>query len=144
MSVWTELASKLEAGGKVVADKAKDLSQIAALKAQIVSCDNTLLKNYKELGKAYYEAHKDDEAFVYSEFMTAIEEALIKKEDLNSQIAALKAASGETAEVEEAVAEPEEDAVKEAPIEESEAAYDSLFESPVEETEAKAEESEEA
>lgn len=93
MSVWTDIAGKLEEGGKVVVDKAKLLSQIASLKAQTVSCDSMIIKNYKELGKAYYEAHKDDEANDYADFMATIKESMEKKDELNAQIAELKAAA---------------------------------------------------
>ena len=95
MSVWTDIADKLEAGSKVAVAKAKELSEIAQLKAQIVGCDNLLVKNYKELGKAYYETHKDDEAFEYSEYMDTIKDALAKKDELNAKIAEIKVASGE-------------------------------------------------
>jgi len=94
MSVWNEISEKIGAGSKVVADKAKELSQLATLKAQAVSCDSIILKNYKDLGKAYYEAHKDDEAYDYADYMTVIKEQIAKKEELNEQIAALKASAG--------------------------------------------------
>lgn len=90
MSVWTDFTEKVEAGSKVVADKAKELSSLAALKAQIVQCDNTISKSYKDIGKAYYEAHKDDESLEYAELMITIKEQLDKKEELNCKIAELK------------------------------------------------------
>jgi len=114
MSIWTDLAGKLEAGSKVAAAKAKDLSQLAQLKAQVVSCDNLLLKNYKDLGKAYFEAHKDDEAFEYAEYMDILKETIAKKDDLNAQIALLKASTAEAAEATEEAASDAEDVVETA------------------------------
>ncbi|GEM_PF-2056400 len=134
MSIWTDLAGKLEAGSKVAAAKAKDLSQLAQLKAQVVSCDNLLLKNYKELGKAYYEAHKDDEEFRYAECMATIKDALAKKDALNAQIAELKAAGGETAEEVTEAAEEAEETVAEA-IEEATEVVEDAVEEVVEATE---------
>ena len=134
MSIWTDLAGKLEAGSKVAAAKAKDLSQLAQLKAQVVSCDNLLLKNYKELGKAYYEAHKDDEEFQYAEFMATIKDALAKKDDLNAQIAELKAAGGEAAEEATDVAEEVAETIEEA-TEEAAEAVEEVVEEAVEATE---------
>ena len=41
--------------GKVVADKAKQLAEIASLKSQIGTCEEVIKKNYAEIGKLYYE-----------------------------------------------------------------------------------------
>ena len=86
------MAEKAKTGGKAVADKAKELSQIASLKAQIASEENVINKNYKELGKAYYEAHKDEEEFTYSEYMTNIRNAFVKKAELTCEVERLTAA----------------------------------------------------
>ncbi len=103
MSFWNDLGEKVQSGskivaekaktgGKAVADKAKELSQIASLKAQIASEENVINKNYKELGKAYYEAHKDEEEFAYSEYMTNIRNAFVKKAELTCEVERLTAA----------------------------------------------------
>lgn len=103
MSFWNDLGEKVQSGskivaekaktgGKAVADKAKELSQIASLKAQIASEENVINKNYKELGKAYYEAHKDEEEFTYSEYMTNIRNAFVKKAELTCEVEMLTAA----------------------------------------------------
>ena len=103
MSFWNDLGEKVQSGskivaekaktgGKAVADKAKELSQIASLKAQIDSEENVINKNYKELGKAYYEAHKDEEEFTYSEYMTNIRNAFVKKAELTCEVERLTAA----------------------------------------------------
>ena len=102
MSFWNDLGEKVQSGskivaekaktgGKAVADKAKELSQIASLKAQIASVENVIYKNYKELGKAYYEAHKDEEEFTYSEYMTNIRNAFVKKAELTCEVERLTA-----------------------------------------------------
>ena len=103
MSFWNDLGEKVQSGskivaekaktgGKAVADKAKELSQIASLKAQIASEENVINKNYKELGKAYYEAHKDEEEFTYYEYMTNIRNAFVKKAELTCEVERLTAA----------------------------------------------------
>ena len=103
MSFWNDLGEKVQSGskivaekaktgGKAVADKAMELSQIASLKAQIASEENVINKNYKELGKAYYEAHKDEEEFTYSEYMTNIRNAFVKKAELTCEVERLTAA----------------------------------------------------
>lgn len=45
--------------GRALADKAKDVAQIAKLKAQIVSCEEVIRKNYLEIGKMVYEAYEE-------------------------------------------------------------------------------------
>ena len=92
MSLWNDITEKVGAGSRVVADKAKEVSEIANIRAQIVSCDNTLVKNFKELGKAYFEAHKDDIDGDFSDIMNVIKEATAKKAGLNDQLAERKAA----------------------------------------------------
>jgi len=87
MSFWDDITGKVSEGSKIVADKAKEVSEIANLRAQIVSCDNVLVKKYKELGKAYYAAHKDDIDKEFAEITTAIDEAEAKKAELNEKLA---------------------------------------------------------
>lgn len=45
--------------GRAIADKAKELTQIAKLKAQIVSCEEIIRKNYLEIGKKVFEAYDE-------------------------------------------------------------------------------------
>ncbi len=87
MSLWDDITEKVGTGSKIVADKAKEVSEIANLRAQIISCDNTLVKNYKELGKAYFEAHKDEVSGEFDDIMKIIKEASDKKASLNEQLA---------------------------------------------------------
>ena len=82
MSLWNDITEKVGAGSKVVADKAKEVSEIANIRAQIVGCDNTLVKNFKELGKAYFEAHKDDLDGEFSEIMGVIKAVLTRQAEL--------------------------------------------------------------
>lgn len=94
MSLWDDITEKVGAGSKVVADKAKEVSELANIRAQIVSCDNTLVKNYKELGKAYFEAHKNDLDPEFADIMNIIREASDRKADLSDQLAERKSAKG--------------------------------------------------
>lgn len=51
--------------GKAVADKAKQMTEIASLKSQIGTCEEVIKKNYLEIGKTYYETfgNEPEEAF---------------------------------------------------------------------------------
>ena len=90
MSFWDDVTEKVSAGSRVVADKAKEVSEIANIRAQIVSCDNTLVKNYKALGKAYFEAHKDDASGEFADVMKNIKDAADKKNALSDLLKARK------------------------------------------------------
>lgn len=116
MANWEEVKDKLEAGGKMVADKAKEIIDIAGMRAQMVSCDTTMSKNFRELGKAYYEAHKDDDT-EFADIMTIIKDAAAKKADLEAQLAELKAANAISDDDVEEVTREVEDAPVEAPAE---------------------------
>ena len=91
MSLWNDITEKVGAGSRVVADKAKEVSELANIRAQIVSCDNTLAKNYKALGKAYFEAHKDDLSGEFADVMKNIKDAADKKSALNDLLKERKA-----------------------------------------------------
>ena len=56
MEFFDKLSETIVSAGKDVGQKAKDVSGIAKLKMDIRS------KQYAELGKAYYEKHKDEES----------------------------------------------------------------------------------
>lgn len=124
MSLWDDITEKVGAGSKLVANKAKEVSEIANIRAQIVSCDNALVKNYKELGKAYYEAHKDDVDKEFADIMKNIKDASDKKADLNDQLTvrkeAMKAGGVDTSDLDDVAedlaekAEEVTDTVKEA------------------------------
>lgn len=116
MANWEEVKDKLEAGGKMVADKAKEIIDIAGMRAQMVSCDTTMSKNFRELGKAYYEAHKDDDT-EFADIMTIIKDAAAKKADLEAQLAELKAANAISDDDVEEVTRKVEDAPVEDPAE---------------------------
>ncbi len=100
-------------------DKAKDVSRIAKLTLEINSEKDVIRKAYAEIGKLYYESHKDDpEGF----FVQLCDEVTLAKENIaakEAEIADLKSRDGNddsiTVEFEEVVSddekahEPEED-----------------------------------
>lgn len=95
MSFLNDLGETLSTGGKFVADKAKELSEVANLRAQVISCDNVMNKNFKELGKLYYEQNKESNDSQFAEQISLIKNAEEKKSVLLNQIAELKAKTGD-------------------------------------------------
>lgn len=90
MNFWENLGETISVKGKEVAGKAKDMTDIASLKGQVATCQNTISKNYKEIGKAFYEAHKDVETAEYAEQMSAIRDAKQTVDELEKKIRAIK------------------------------------------------------
>ena len=91
MANWDDVKIKIEDGGKAVVDAVKVLADMANLRTQIIACDTSIAKGCKDLGKAYYEAHKEDEEFEF-EVMAKLKESHEKKSALEAQLAELKAA----------------------------------------------------
>ena len=86
MSFLENLGATLGGGAKVVANKTKEISGIASIKAQIAAAETSLGKLYKDLGKAYYEDNK--ESTVYGEKMSEIAAVLDKIEGLKAKLTA--------------------------------------------------------
>ena len=49
MSFWENLGESISIKGKEVADKAKTFTDIAGLRSQIVTCQNTIKNSYKNI-----------------------------------------------------------------------------------------------
>ena len=96
------------------ADKAKNMSRIAKLSLEINGEKDTIKKAYVEIGKLYYETHKDDPDGFFAQLcdeITLANTSIIEKE---SEIAELKAEGnsedGIDVEFEEIVTEAEAEA----------------------------------
>ena len=87
MAFWENFGETITAKSKEMADKAKNFTDIASLKGQIVSQENVILRQYKEIGRAYYDAHKDDAIAEFPEQMEAIKKAEGIIEELQKKIA---------------------------------------------------------
>ena len=61
MELFEKIGDTIVSAGKDVTEKAKELSSVAKLKMDIRSKEDFLQKQYAELGKLYYEAHKEEE-----------------------------------------------------------------------------------
>jgi len=90
MAFWENFSETISMRSKEVADKAKNLTDIANLKGQIVTQENTILRNYREIGRAYYNAHKDDITKEFPSEMENIAQAELMIADLKKKISELK------------------------------------------------------
>lgn len=90
MSIFENFGEVVSIKGKELAGKAKTLTNTAGLKGQITMNKNNINKTYRELGKRYFEAHKDDSTAEFKDliqniksFEKSIEELQIKINNLN-------------------------------------------------------------
>ncbi len=68
MEFFDKLGASLVTAGRDVSQKAKDLSETAKLKLDLKSKEDFLQKQYAELGRLYYEEHKNDDSCSYEQF----------------------------------------------------------------------------
>ena len=90
MAFWEDFSETISSKGKEMAGKAKNLTDIASLKGQIVTYENAIIRAYKEIGRAYYDAHKDDSSREFPEQMDAVDNAEHMIKDLERRIAELR------------------------------------------------------
>lgn len=90
MNFWENIGETITTKGKEVADKAKNLTDIASLKGQIATCESTIQKNYKDIGREYFESHKNDEESEYEAQFFAIKNAMTAIEELKKKINEIK------------------------------------------------------
>ena len=90
MEFFDKLGDKVITKGKEVTGKAKDIADIAGLKRQIAACEETVRKNYIELGRLYYEKHGQEPEAGYDAFCWAIADAKESIEELEEEIRRVK------------------------------------------------------
>lgn len=93
MSFLDDMRESLVSAGKDVSQKAKEVSGIAKLKLDVKSKEDFVEKQYAELGRAYFEAHRDDEERAEDEQFKVIREALAEIERMKTEILNLQGAA---------------------------------------------------
>ncbi len=87
MDFLDKISDTLIGTGKMAADKAKELAEIANLKGQVSTCDEVIRKNLIAIGKKYYEANKENPDPEFAKFVDAITDAQRGKTELEQKIA---------------------------------------------------------
>lgn len=90
MEFFDKLSDTVITKGKEVTGKAKDMADIASLKRKIADCEDTIRKNYIELGRLYYEKHGQAPEAEYDSFCWAIADAKEGIEELEDEIRKVK------------------------------------------------------
>jgi len=90
MDIFDRLGDTIVSVSKDATPKAKDLSELARIRMEMRAKNDYLNKLYLEIGKCYYELHKDDECREFDDHMQLIEESLESLEELKKQSGQIK------------------------------------------------------
>lgn len=86
MSAWDNLKGSLFAAGRDVSQRAKEVSEVAKLKMDIHTKEDFVEKQFAALGRAYYEANKDNASEADEAQFAVIKEALEEIERMSQQV----------------------------------------------------------
>lgn len=86
MPTWEDLKGSLFAAGRDVTQKAKEVSEVAKLKMDIHTKEDFVEKQYAALGRAYYEANKDNVNEKDAEQFRVLAEAIEEIDRMNQQV----------------------------------------------------------
>ena len=89
MAFFDKLSETLTNASKDVSQKAKDLSGVAKLTMDIHTKEDQVQKLYAQIGKLYFESHKDDDRAEYAQ-IAQIKEMLVVIEDMKKDLMELK------------------------------------------------------
>lgn len=90
MELFDKLGDTIVSVSKDATQKAKDISELARIRMEIRSKQDYLNKLFLEIGKIYYDAHKDDEEKEFKEQMLLVKDAQEVLEELNQQLGQIK------------------------------------------------------
>ena len=89
---FNKLKSDIVSVGKDVGNKVSDASAVAKLKMDIHNKEDFMEKQFTELGRAYYLAHKDEEEMPEKEFFKPIAEAEAELARLQDELLTMQGA----------------------------------------------------
>ncbi len=87
MNFFDKLEQAMTETGQGISRKAKEIAETTRLKNLLHVCEESIARNYKEIGMAYYNAHKDDPDCEYANECAAITNAQKEAEGIKAQIA---------------------------------------------------------
>lgn len=90
MAFFNKVGETISSKSKNLAAKAKELAEITSLNGQVNSQEENKERAYLEIGKKYYELHKEASEGFFAEQCTIIEDADKKIEELKDEIRKLK------------------------------------------------------
>ncbi len=91
MDIFDKITDAIIDTGKEVSQKAKIVGDVAKLQYEIKNQQDFIDKKFQELGRKYYEAHKEDEP-AEDDSMEEIETSLARMKELQEQLMEVKGA----------------------------------------------------
>lgn len=88
---FDRLGAAISSTANGISDKAKEVSEVTALKGQIRSQEKIIENMYLEIGKNYYESHKDNTEDEYAAQIQNITTAKQTRDRLQDDIDIIKA-----------------------------------------------------
>lgn len=90
MAFFDKLSETITTKGKDVAKKTKDFAEISSLNSQINSQDDIIQEAYREIGRNYFEAHRDVQDDLYADQLSKIIQAMAVIEEKKQKIREVK------------------------------------------------------
>lgn len=90
MEFFDKLGDKIATKSKVVAEKAKDVTEVMGLKSKISSQEDIIRRNYIEIGKLFYETFGENPEEPFAQYCVDIKAAKNEIEDLEQKIKNIK------------------------------------------------------
>ena len=86
MNLFDKVEKTFNETGQGISRKAKELVEVTRLKNMLHTCEEVLDQKYREIGRAYFQSHRDEEDGEYAEQCKAILDAQKGAEALREQI----------------------------------------------------------
>ncbi len=90
MDFFEKVGDTITVKSKEIAKKAKEVADVAKLSSQVSNEKDKINKNYIEIGRAYYNAHLQDENYEYEGLCSEITASMDKITELKKEIQTLK------------------------------------------------------
>lgn len=90
MELFDKLGDTIVSVSKDATQKAKDISELARIRMELRNKQDYLNKLFLEIGKLYYDAHKEDEEKEFKEQMLLVKDAQEVIEELKQQLGQIK------------------------------------------------------
>lgn len=90
MDFINKVEKTVTAKGQILADKAKEVAEIASLRSQIGTCEEIIKKNYAEIGRLYYETFGEEPQEPFLKQCRAIQNAQKGVQELEQKIKDIK------------------------------------------------------
>lgn len=90
MELFDKLGDTIVSVSKDATQKAKDISELARIRMELRAKQDYLNKLFLEIGKIYYDAHKEDEEKEFKEQMLLVKDAQEVIEELKQQLGQIK------------------------------------------------------